>query len=94
MRYRKKPVVINAIRWTGENTDEIIRFCNNGKDAKLVNNDYIKDGLLIFTLEGDLFASVGDYIIRGVDGEFYPCKPLIFHQTYEKVDGQEEEEND
>lgn len=92
MFYQKKPVVIEAIQWTGGNTEEIIRFCNNGKDAKLVNNDYVGDGLLIFTLEGDMFARVGDYIIKGVNDEYYPCKPDIFKKTYDEVHITDEEE--
>lgn len=94
MFYRKKPVVIEAVQWTGDNTDEIIQFCNSGKDAKLVNNDYIDDGLLIFTLEGDMFARVGDYIIKGVNGEYYPCKPDIFKKTYDKVENVEDESDE
>lgn len=52
-------------------------------------SDYVdyarKEGLKIHTLEGEMTASVGDYIIKGVNGEFYPCKPDIFHKTYEKI---------
>lgn len=76
MRYRKRPVVIEAVRWFGGNTREILSFC--GGDA------YEKNGALcIDTLEGTLRASVGDYIIKGVNGEVYPCKPDIFAATYE-----------
>jgi len=77
MKYRKKPVEIDAIRWTGDNKLEIFDFCNMS---------YINDQeLRIQTLEGSMIASVGDYIIKGVMGEFYPCKPDIFEMTYEKI---------
>jgi len=77
MNYRKKPVEIDAIQWTGDNRLEIFDFCNMS---------YINDQeLRIQTLEGSMIASVGDYIIKGVKGEFYPCKPDIFEMTYEKI---------
>lgn len=77
MKYRKKPVEIDAIQWTGDNNIEIFKFCNMS---------YINDQeLRIQTLEGSMIASVGDYIIKGVKGEFYPCKPDIFEMTYEKI---------
>ena len=80
MKYKKRPVVIEAVRWTGKNLAELrkmdgfeeVHLCFNGK-------------LRILTLEGIVDASVGDYIIRGVNGEFYPCKPDIFAKTYEPV---------
>lgn len=75
-KYRKKPVVIEAVLWTGDNEQEIYDFVKS--------KYYTKSGtLFIETLEGDLAASVGDYIIKGVNGEFYPCKPDIFEKTYE-----------
>lgn len=80
-RYRKKPVVIEAIRRTGNNEKEIIDFISNG--TYYMNRD--GGDAIIRTLEGDMIASVGDYIIKGVNGEFYPCKPNIFHKTYEEV---------
>lgn len=79
-RYRKKPVVIEAVKWTGDNIDEVRKFC------PVVVYGAIRAGrfdLTIPTLEGKHNALVGDYIIRGVKGEFYPCKPDIFEQTYE-----------
>lgn len=76
-KYRKKPVVIEAIQFKG-NFDEIEKFV--GGDAEL------RDGeLIIATLEGPLRAAPNDWIIKGVKGEFYPCKPDIFEQTYEAV---------
>ena len=79
MKYRKKPVVIEAIQWTGSNLKDVIEFL--GGESWMNGRD-----LIIKTLEGDLHASVGDFIIRGVAGEFYPCKPDIFEKTYEKVE--------
>lgn len=77
-RYRKKPVVISAVQWTGQNWHEIRDFV--GDDA------FLRQGLLtIHTLEGDMHASIGDYVIRGVKGEFYPCRGDIFEATYERV---------
>ena len=81
MKYRKKPVIIDAIEWKGRNRYEISEFCG-------LDNYYFSDDqkeLFIPTLEGSMKANVGDYIIKGVNGEFYPCKPDIFHKTYEKV---------
>lgn len=76
-RYRKKPVVIDAVKFTG-NFDEIEKFV--GGDAELRNGE-----LVVATLEGPLRARPGDFIIKGVEGEFYPCKPGIFAATYEEV---------
>ena len=86
MKYRKKPVVIEAIQWDGSNLDEIKKFTGDHADVKYGEKDgeSIAD-LFIHTLEGDMHASKGDYIIKGVHGEFYPCKPDVFSQTYEEV---------
>ena len=87
MKYRKKPVIIEAIQFE-DNSDRIIEIHEfMGGDTIRVNyedknNPYLK----IETLEGIMKASVGDYIIKGVNGEFYPCKPDIFEKTYEKVE--------
>ncbi len=80
-KYRKKPVTIEAIQWTGKNLLEIDGFVG-ATEHYLHPNGYT---LVIVTLEGDMDASVNDYIIKGVNGEFYPCKPDIFAKTYEKV---------
>ena len=93
MKYRKKPVEIEAVQWTGENRQEIWEFLAGPAPATMEtygNNCYIdhsrvKGGLVIITLEGEHVASIGDYIIRGVKGEYYPCKPDIFQQTYDIV---------
>ena len=81
MKYRKKPVVIDVIQWTGDNWDEIKHFT-----PESVTLDCGTRNLKIPTLEGDHAAIPGDYIIKGVAGEFYPCKPDIFEQTYELVE--------
>lgn len=82
-RYRKKPVVIEAVQWTGRNWNDIHAFIgseiNHGLHAE-------QRQIQIETLEGDHFASAGDWIIRGVAGEVYPCNPDIFLATYELVD--------
>lgn len=76
--YRKKPVVVETVQWTGENHAEMCEFIDPE-----VFEIKPKEGLIIHTLEGDHHASPGDYIIKGVNGEFYPCKPDIFAKTYE-----------
>ena len=75
-KYKKKPVVIEAIQFTPDNDFEVFDFC----EGKAFLH---KDTLIIPTLEGKMTASYGDYIIKGVAGEFYPCKPDIFEQTYD-----------
>ena len=84
MKYRKKPVVIEAVQWSGNNLNEILDFMKD-KQPNYYEDDE-KKLLTIQTLEGNMIASVGDYIIKGVKGEFYPCKPDIFEQTYEVVE--------
>ena len=79
-KYRKKPVVIEAVRWQGDNLSEIQAFYK--PDDILVGNQ-----IQITTLEGIMSANIGDFIIQGVKGEFYPCKPDIFAATYEPVEG-------
>jgi hypothetical protein len=83
-KYRKKPVVIEAMVFTGANANEVDRWIN-GKEADFswgTNCDLWE----IETLEGTMYAQRGDYIIRGVNGEFYPCKPDVFAKTYEAVE--------
>lgn len=81
MKYRKKPVVIEAIQWTGENYKELCDFM--GRDP--IYPDSNRNDLIIETLEGSHIASQYDFIIKGIQGEFYPCKPDIFKETYEPV---------
>lgn len=79
-KYVKRPIPINAVQWTGHNKAEIIEFTQNR--CRFTSN---KISIIIPTLEGDMGAMNGDYIIRGVDGEFYPCRRDIFEKTYEKI---------
>lgn len=79
-KYMKKPVEIEAIQWTGDNYREVSEFV-----GKMLLYEASESSLIIGTLEGDMRASVNDYIIKGIQGEFYPCKPDIFHDTYDEV---------
>lgn len=79
-KYRKKPVVIEAIQWTGHNKDDVKYFMRESC------YEFLGDILYIYTLEGRMIASQNDYIIKGIDGEYYPCKPHIFEQTYDLVE--------
>ena len=79
-RYVKKPIVIEAIQYDGRNSADIHEFCGN-KVREPVGKDYLE----IETLEGIMRASPGDYIIKGVKGEFYPCKPDVFKMTYDEI---------
>ena len=81
MRFRKKPVVIEAIQWDG-NLSTVEKLME-GSTCESVEQDLCDPALVIVTLEGRMRAEVGDWIIRGVKGELYPCKPDIFAQTYE-----------
>lgn len=78
-KFRKKPVVIDAIQWDGNNEIEIAEFMPSGKFS--ISDSGAK--LFIDTLEGQMTADTLDWIIKGVKGEFYPCKPDIFAATYE-----------
>lgn len=80
--YRKKPVEVQAMVWDGRSVSKAIKFC--GKENLDITGKY-PGKLKIKTLEGVMTADVGDYIIKGVNGEFYPCKPDIFEKTYEEV---------
>lgn len=93
MKYRKIPVVIEAIQWTGDNQREMFDFLTNYEKTDdhmsvsgehfVIDHNAVKGGLIIKTLEGNHVANIGDYIIKGIAGEFYPCKPDIFKDTYE-----------
>lgn len=86
--FRKKPVNVAAIQWTGTNVEEVKAFF--GEEAKkcniLLDPYQSKGNLIIETLEGHFTALPGDFIIRGIKGEYYPCKPDIFEKTYEVVE--------
>ena len=83
MKARKKPVEVEAVLWDGTNLTELKNFVGkNLIDLTLGNKTVIR----IDTLEGLMKASTGDFIIKGVEDEFYPCKPDIFYNTYEVLD--------
>ena len=83
-RFRKKPIVVMAVHWVGDNYIEIKDFCNENIDSG-------NDGrtLLIKTLEGVMEVSMFDWIIKGANGEYYPCKEDIFKKTYDEVKDEE-----
>lgn len=92
--FKKRPVIIEAVLWKGDNLFEIISFTNDvpvlkGNTAQEKWDEYCslvdKEGLKIYTLEGKMNADIGDWIIKGIKGEFYPCKPDIFQLTYEEA---------
>lgn len=80
-QYRKKPVVIEAMRWMGDNWPEITEWHESSLSNTFISFEL--DELKIKTLEGVMTADLGDWIIKGVRGEFYPCKDEIFQATYE-----------
>lgn len=88
MKYRKKPIVIEAVEF--QNNAEQIKEISDFIDNQNLRVDYTDAKpppvIKINTLEGVMTASVGDYIIKGVNGEFYPCKPDIFEKTYEPIE--------
>jgi hypothetical protein len=86
MKFRKKPVVIDALRWTGINAPDILTFTDFA--ARVCRYEQ-RPVVEIDTLEGVMRGEVGDWIIRGIKGEFYPCKPDIFAATYEAVEAVE-----
>lgn len=104
MKVRKKPVIVEAVQWNGTNVVEVYNFLEDlnvesqwevktsGKNfcIKFENGHCQSGTLIIKTLEGEHKASVGDYIIKGVNGEFYPCKSDIFEKTYDVVGDEQE----
>ena len=82
-KYRKRPVTIEAVQLNIHNVREVAKWC--GGDWGCTFGSTEPDALDIYTLEGTMAAYIDDYIIRGVQGEFYPCKPDIFKETYEAV---------
>ena len=96
MKYIKKPIVIEAMEFLNNERSikGILRFMGQKVELNCVRadeafSDYcsnvVKEGIIIPTLEGHMRASLGDYIIKGIYGEFYPCKPDIFEKTYESI---------
>lgn len=92
--YRKKPVIIEAIQWDGTNLKEVTQFLGiHPEKSKWYDTfqdyvDHIKrkgDSFHIFSIKGNMTTNLGDYVIKGLDGEFYPCNPDVFQKTYETV---------
>lgn len=85
MKARKKPVVVEVIQYNGKNHHKLKAFV--GHSLHIQQEHYASDvlELHIETLEGQMKVSIGDYVIRGVNGEFYPCKPDIFKKTYDII---------
>lgn len=90
MKFRKKPVVVEAMRYTGYNDSDLWQWSNGAVTGSPVMEPTEANPLgyyvQIATLEGTMIGNAGDWIIRGVKGEFYPCKPDIFAATYEPVE--------
>ena len=86
MKYRKKPIVIEAVQWTGENAEEVVKLSNGSRELEFCD-DFIEDKpeVKIKTLEGIMTANKGDWIIKGISNEFYPCRNDIFEKTYKPV---------
>lgn len=87
-KYRKKPVVIEAVQWKPDGRDNLIEIAEFFGDNQQYTVSYNLEvhTLSIYTLEGIMDASPGDYVIRGIKGEYYPCKPDIFDATYEAIE--------
>lgn len=83
--YVKKPVIIKAIQWTGDNTKEIINFGGLTNSGHPLIMNFEKGNLIVSTLEGYMKAYPGDYILRGIKGEIYPCRKDIFEESYEEI---------
>lgn len=98
-KFKKKPVIIEAVQFTDKNCKEILDWINeplpsedtdvvlssSNKAYSVANNNEFLERIFIETLEGTMAANIGDYIIKGVQGEFYPCKPDIFEASYDKA---------
>lgn len=84
-KYRKKPVTIEAVRLTSNNAQAVANWCH-ADYMQLLDSNGDPYRLRINTLEGDMLAHIGDWIIKGVAGEFYPCKHEIFIITYNDVE--------
>ena len=93
-KYVKKPVVIEAIQWNENNLEEVMQFVGSefkyDENTEYATNKFVyfktTKRLLIHTLEGTMEVSKGDYIIKGIKGEFYPCKPDIFEASYSECE--------
>lgn len=85
-KYVKKPIPIDACQWIGTNFDELKNFCSDALKIDYPAYDESIQIMYIQTLEGKMYFSEGDYIIRGPFGEFYPCRKDVFENTYEVVE--------
>lgn len=85
VRVRKKPVEVQAYRYDGTNSTDIIRWTATSGNEEQWAYETLAGELVIRTLEGDHVAAPGDWVMRGVEGEFYPCKPSIFAATYDEL---------
>lgn len=81
LKIRKKPVEVEAMQFTEDNKDQVFSWVSCNKVPVL--DEYNNPALKIQTLEGEMIAKLGDFIIKGVEDEYYPCKPDIFHETYD-----------
>ena len=86
-KYRKKPLIVKAVQWDGKNLKEIKSFMKDYRRLPFMQRKPFsnEESLVIPTLEGTIEATNGDYIIKGVKGEFYLCKPDMFKKTYEEI---------
>lgn len=83
--FKKKPVVIEAMQFTGDNWQDVVTWVRNNNG--LIQYASLEPNILsIITLEGIMTVSLNDMVIKGVQGEFYPCKPDIFSSTYDSVE--------
>lgn len=90
MKYRKKPLVVEAWHFTEENKDIVLNDLKKvPMDIRLSFDSMDRLCIIISTLEGEMIASLGDYIIKGIHGELYPCKAIIFEKTYEEINENE-----
>ena len=94
MKARKKPIVIDFLQWSGYNHREMFEFLGGEKESYMtasginfyIDCSKVTGGLIIKTLEGEHIAKIDDYIIKGIKGEYYPCKPDIFIKTYDIIE--------
>ena len=92
LKAKKKPVIVEYVQWNGKNVSEIMSFCGSAAhdiyQINLINlaNMPVEYSLIIKTFKGNERVYPGDYIIKGIYGDFYPCKPDIFKETYEIID--------
>lgn len=86
MKYRKLPVVVDAMQFTDESKDLVLHWAQEQYMAIWAAHEDAIPVMRIQTLEGTMTAHFGDWIIKGINGEIYPCKPDIFAKTYEPVD--------